>query len=212
VKALDPDRSYLGFEPSPLCVYAIDALISENGLTDSVIAPVAVSDKDGVLSLHFNSSFDAAATTIEGFWTGANAKANVRRVLAQTGDNLLAAYGVGAIAALKIDVEGGELEALRGLIGTIKAKGPPIVMEVLPASCELPETAKYRLGRIEALSALLDSVDYVAYRLGDSLEPTQEFDAKVFDARRTNYLMLPRTQPVAPIEEAYRNFLVILGG
>ncbi len=39
---------------------------------------------------------------------------------------------ISEIAAVKIDVEGAELEVLKGLVGTIDKFSPPIIFEVLP--------------------------------------------------------------------------------
>lgn len=206
-KCIDPARRYIGFEPSPLCVYAVDVLITENGLSDCTIVPVALSDRASTLTLHFNSQHDAAATTVADFWSGENRKCNRRTILVQTGDSLIETFGVSDIALIKIDVEGAELEALRGLSGTIGTHRPHIVMEVLPASCAAPDTAAFRKGRIDELRALLDGLNYRSFRLGAGLVETREFDAETFDPTATNYLLAPMEASVSDIAANYAKAL-----
>jgi hypothetical protein len=48
-----------------------------------------------------------------------------------TGDEALRALGVDDVSIIKIDVEGGELEVIEGLQGTLAAASPTVLFEVL---------------------------------------------------------------------------------
>jgi FkbM family methyltransferase len=202
IKAIAPDVEYVGFEPSPACCAYLDLLIRENSLSHCTVFPVGASDKKGMLRLFYNHSTDAAATTVQGFWTGPNAKYHSRSILVDRGDAVVQEINPVKVGMIKIDVEGAELEALSGLRSTIANYGPPIIIEVLPASCDLTTDradilngVALRLSRIKQLVALLDAMRLTSYQMrpdGTLLE-TREFDSKEFDPGLTNYLLVARS-------------------
>ena len=53
VKAIDPQRPYVGFEPNPACVFYLHELISMNQIQEASIFPVAPAQATGLPQLDF---------------------------------------------------------------------------------------------------------------------------------------------------------------
>jgi FkbM family methyltransferase len=126
VISLDPAREYIGFEPQVDCCFYIDRFIRDNRLGNASILPMVLSDRNGMLKLYFNSDSDQMASTLPG-------DADQSRWMpSRIGDEVLSEMGLSSIAVIKIDVEGAELEVLRGLEESMKKWRPLLVFEVPP--------------------------------------------------------------------------------
>ena len=66
---------------------------------------------------------------------------------------------------MKIDVEGGELEVLQGLTGTIARDRPAIICEVLPVYDTTNDRGRRRRTRCDALTAILRERGYTIIRI-----------------------------------------------
>ena len=129
LQRLGDPRQYIGIEPLLPSAEFVWRVISENDLSGHCsIHAVGLSDRPGVTELLLNSNDDVMATTNSVLRP---AKMYTRRqmVPVMTGDMLLA--DVPEIAAIKIDVEGGEAAALRGLSATIMRCRPNLFIEIL---------------------------------------------------------------------------------
>lgn len=132
---LVPERPYIGFEPQPLPAACVEIFLRQNNLHHHKILPVALSDSNGPLSIKMRG------TGIQGLAPGtASMVAGFRPesfydqealIFAVRGDDVLRALGVQEIALIKVDVEGAELEVLRGLTQTLVSCRPIVVFEVL---------------------------------------------------------------------------------
>jgi FkbM family methyltransferase len=200
VVTIDPDRDYLGFEVSPFCNHYLDELITVNGLSRCLVVPIGLSDKLKSVEFLSASPSDTLATTVEAFWTEKARRTNRRRVLLETGDSVLPHLLEGAIAIIKIDVEGGELEVFRGLAATLHKYRPLIITELLPYSCDVSDPApstpmilENRKRRLIQISDLFRELEYVPFRMLPTrrLQQTFEFDMPAYDEKLTNYLLLP---------------------
>ena len=115
-----------------------------------------------------------------------------------TGDEMLAALGVDDVALIKIDVEGGELEVLRGFHETLEIHRPFVTIEVLPnllVSTGAPldaATKQVRADRFAAMFELLAAADYTMALIGPGgdLEPAPAFLPDPGGTVR-NYVALP---------------------
>ena len=115
------------------------------------------------------------------------------------GDALLSALPEQAIALIKIDVEGAELEVLRGLSATLRTKRPFVVFEVLNnylvvTRQELSvELTAYRDERARRISAFFDGLGYAVFNIrGESLIGTETIKPEVSaDLSITDYLAVP---------------------
>ncbi len=126
-------RRYIGFEPQIACCFYVDQFIRHNGIADAHVLPVALGEEPGVLELFAdNDDVDESASfDASGFRATMSA---TRKVLVPVlrGDAAIAQLRLEKIAVLKIDVEGAELEVLRGLPDTLRLWKPPVMFEVLP--------------------------------------------------------------------------------
>jgi FkbM family methyltransferase len=199
-KSVDTALEYVGFEPSPASYAYTDELIQLNRFRNCTLIPMGVSDRQGVVELHFSHPTDAAATTVAGFWTGKNRKPYQRRILVERADVMIRKVTTSRVGVVKIDIEGGELEALKGLDSIVAEDMPPIVMEVLPASCDLdasfsdtPAGVQLRLERIAKLGSLLKDLALTPFRLmpNGTLQEVDSFDRKEYVPELTNYLLFP---------------------
>ena len=199
-KSVNAALEYVGFEPSPAAYAYTDGLIQLNHFENCTLLPIGVADRRTLVDLFFAHATDAAATIVAGFWTGRNRKPYLRRVLVDRADQLIRQVTSNRVGVVKIDIEGGELEALSGLAGILQDDMPPVVMEVLPASCDLdpaaPDTVagvRLRLERMAKLSALLREFDLIPLRLmpQGTLQEVDSFDSKQYVPELTNYLLFP---------------------
>jgi FkbM family methyltransferase len=129
-------RRYIGFEPQTACCFYVDQFIRHNGIADAHVIPVALGEEPGVLELFAdNDDVDESASfDATGFRATKAAPGPVRKVLVPVlrGDTAIAQLRLDKIAVLKIDVEGAELDVLRGLPDTLQLWKPPVMFEVLP--------------------------------------------------------------------------------
>lgn len=154
LRRVDAERTYVGFEPNPTCVYYLRRLIELNGLQDnSIIIGAAVSAAEGVAPLYSRSGdrADESATIHVGFRPMRKLSAPVH-VPVLSLDNVWPNLSTAALAMAKIDVEGAEVEVLTGMRRIISRDRPFLLCEVLPA----PRATKLEITRrrhadIEAL-------------------------------------------------------------
>jgi FkbM family methyltransferase len=199
--------NYIGFEPSLVCCEHLSRLIADNGLSNCRVVPAALGDRSGVATLYRGSDVDAGATMLRELRPAYPVEAVETCVFRL--DDL---EGISAVSLIKIDVEGGELEALRGMRATIGRHQPWIICEVLDRD-QFAEAAPHAERRVE-LMKLIQDMGYSAFRIGldDSairiahLEPVTAFPVQVWNDRsatRCDYLFVP----VADAERA-RELLV----
>ena len=166
VAAIDPDREYVGFDPNPACVDYAWKLIAKNDLPYTVI-PAGVSSETTLLNLEMfrEDDTDPSASLVPNFRANVVAR---RPVLVVNPKALPQGSIPDQIAVVKIDVEGGELSVIEGLLELIREKRPFLVVEILPASN--PE----RMKRQNAIERHLASLDYRLYRIRRSSDEAFE--------------------------------------
>lgn len=173
VLGIDRNRSYVGFEPQIECCYFVDQFLRLNALHNAMVLPIALYDSNSILTLYSRGQYDGMASlTGKHDVTGAS-RPDATHVLARIGDEVVRELGVRAISAIKIDVEGAELQVLTGLLGTLRAKRPPVIFEVLPnfygherIMQPLDVRAKNQAAA-DGIYALLDDVGYDIFQLDD---------------------------------------------
>lgn len=175
--AIDRDRQYFGFEPQSMAAASVEGFLVDNQVQNFFVLPIALSDKNGALPMRIMgpgllSMASAKASIVDGFWSE-DRYGSTRYVYIARGDDVVEGLGLKAIALIKIDVEGSELEVVRGLQHSIGTYRPVITFEVLPptigGAIELnPENVDFRASRRRQLDAILRSKDYCIYQiLGD---------------------------------------------
>lgn len=194
LRRLAPRRDYLGIEPNPACLHYLRLLVRELGYEGVQFAPVGLFERDGLLSLEFFSDdpADASASLIGGYRPNRVHRRSLVPVLRY--EAVEAAAGAATLGVVKIDVEGAELEVLRGLLPALRRDRPVLLMEVLPA---YRADNRVRIERQQALAALLGELDYRLHRVrkspaGDYLGLDAVADFGVHgDLQLCDYLILP---------------------
>jgi FkbM family methyltransferase len=200
VKAADPARAWIGFEASLFCCYYVTEMMQLNAMEDVTLIPIGLSEERGLIELFSSDASDAQATTLPDFWTARNAKSHRSTIYVERGDTVLESLAIDAVALVKVDVEGAELEVLRGIKRTLERFRPFVITEILPYTASpddrdpnAPAIMAKRRDRAEMLRDLMEAHGYRFLRLmpGGELVPQREFNMQVFDERLTNYLICP---------------------
>jgi FkbM family methyltransferase len=200
VKTLRPETPYIGFEPNPTCVMYVRRLAALNDFRDVLVAPFGLSDRATATALFARDEdeADSSATVVPGLYS-TQGDWGQTPVALLIGDEALASLGSGRIGVIKIDVEGAELEAIRGLQATIDRDRPAIVCEILPSYSGAGSDRRraFRQPRVEALLAVMRSFDYRLFLLepGGGIVPLETI-APHSDGRLTNYAFVP--PPIVP--------------
>jgi FkbM family methyltransferase len=168
VKTLRPSVRYVGFEPNPVCVAYARRLAMINGFRDVTIAPFGLSDRAAAVPLFARDDdpADSSATVVPGLYQGQGDWGRTPAALLP-GDETLASLAIGRIGVIKVDVEGAELEVLRGLSHTLDRDRPAIVCEILPtySGSKSDSRRAFRQPRIDALLDIMRGFDYQLFRL-----------------------------------------------
>ncbi|MCH8112501.1 MAG: FkbM family methyltransferase [Proteobacteria bacterium] len=131
VLEIEKNRQYIGFEPQTSCCFFIDQFIIDNNLNNHVIMPIGLSDGRGITKLGLRRPNDTTASMIDEYRPGGFYFYH-KYIPVISGDEVLLTFELPAISLVKIDVEGAELEVIRGLSLLIKKHKPYIVFEILP--------------------------------------------------------------------------------
>jgi FkbM family methyltransferase len=199
----DPSRRYVGADPSLACCRYVEQFIRENRLAAHTVLPIGLAEEVGVAELHSNGAFDVCASLCSHAHPEKR-YAERQAVVTLPGDAVVEALAPVALALIKIDVEGLELEVLRGLAATLRRDRPLVLFEVLSLR-NLPaqgaEVARaFRLERARALAAFFGERDYLLLRLepDTSLTAVEQLDpASLQHSVQMDHLALPREQAAA---------------
>lgn len=164
LRAVDPARPYLGFEPNPMCVLYVQEMIRSNRFANATLVPAGLFEQDDVLKLNLFSEdrTDSTASVIQDFRPGSPV-ASQMLVPVLKWSTVERALGGQKLGVVKIDVEGAELEVLRTLTHAIERDRPVVFIELLPVYGMQNANRLFRQEQIEALFA---EMDYRLVRIG----------------------------------------------
>jgi FkbM family methyltransferase len=189
VKSLDNDWEYIGFEPNPNCLQYLFNLAKANRFSNAQFLPFGLSDRlaIGNLSLFNESPVDSSASVVAGFRSNPITSFAVPLMAGDEMPNLFQ----DKVAVIKIDVEGGELEVLKGLRSIIERDRPFVLCEVLPV---YGNATDLRLGRQLKLEQILREVSYVKLQVhpDGSLSYCEEIGIHN-SIENVNYLLCPES-------------------
>lgn len=194
MKSVNSNIIYYGFEPNPFCCSVVEQLIALNNFTDCHIIPCGLSDKSQFAKLKLASQsdlLDSTASLIEGF---RESKSGINQIVCLVDfDSVYQELDIDRIDLIKIDVEGGELEAIKGMTNALNFYQPIIIMEVLPS---YSNDNHFRVDRQKALSDIIDSLDYNIYHITNKEirpEYVQIKNFKIHDKiSESDYLLCPK--------------------
>jgi len=152
----------ISIEPSPEVVGRLRVHVAKNALAQVRIIECALGREPGRLEL-FRADRGADTLHHSGLTTAFRSEERSIRVATvpvRPLDELLAEERIDVLDAMKIDVEGGEMDVLYGAMSTLRRFRPWIILEVNRDTCL---AAGYRQ---EALLDLLSGVGYGFQRIG----------------------------------------------
>jgi FkbM family methyltransferase len=147
------------FEPNPREGERIRRTLDENGIDNVTLHRMGLSDAPAELTLSVITEHSGMATfaPVEGDDAKLVSATHVAKVV--RGDDVLPHDLAGAVT-MKIDIEGFECRAIRGLMGTIRRYRPAIVTEVIGHHLQ---RAGHSVGE---LFDLMNGLNYRAYHVG----------------------------------------------
>lgn len=202
LKSMDRQRQYVGFEPNPACYWYLQELIRYNNFENAKTFPLALSDSRQVRTFFVKRLGDKMGSLLDSHRAGED-KPRSFDLITEQGDLIIPVLGLDAIAAMKIDVEGFELEVLQGLRETLAEFGPTVICEIYSLDPEHPEF-RSRRERMEQLFSFLAACDYLMLSLG----PDNELHVmeQVSDCEKAMQVdrILVRRDKLESVKEAWR--------
>ena len=192
VKALAPERTYVGFEPNPACANHALELARLNKCENTRVVPIGLSDRDGLvqLELHTDLMDDSAATVVSDFRPGFNVHRSFTIPVLRF-DTTAHELGIGTLGIIKVDVEGSERDVLLGMEQRIAQDRPAVVLEILPVGKQTT-----RLPMQQDVEAFFARVGYRLHRIrmrdgAVHLEALLAPIGVIHDQDLSNYIALP---------------------
>ncbi|RYE25061.1 MAG: FkbM family methyltransferase [Sphingobacteriales bacterium] len=199
------NSAYLGFEPNPNCVFYVNTLLEVNKISNASVIPVGLSASDSIGRFFLKNSTDSAATTVQDLRPDYYDSNTVTYVPLFNFDRLRPAF-IKKIAAIKIDVEGAELEVISGMVETLKTVRPTVICEVLDSHNQ--QSLANSQQRATRLATLVKECGYRIYRILHPnatrihLEPIDTIQLRVWNDESYNlndYIFAPQELPAESI-------------
>lgn len=124
-----PKGQVICFEPSPLCIYFLQANLDLNAVKNCLILPLAVSDQVGDLKFTINYENSAVGLAQPSHFYGGKIGHEIT-VSGYPLDELIEQFDLPIPDLVKIDVEGAEEYAVRGMKDTLSSHQPVLLIEI----------------------------------------------------------------------------------
>lgn len=145
------------FEPDPHNYSLLEKTVSDQKTGLVQLHHCALGDKNGTVNLFHSPVNNYGDHRVYGSYSETHPKLEV---LMKIGDDLLASVGTNSIDFIKIDVQGFEVQVLRGLINTIKSSQKAVLLsEVWPAGMNSAGTS------VEEFALLCESFGFAPHAL-----------------------------------------------
>jgi FkbM family methyltransferase len=165
------------FEPGRESFAALSHHIELNQAKNITAEKMAVADSEGLMTLHIDEMDHN-----KGGASAYPAQYSQRETVTTTSlDAYFARKGITSVALVKMDIEGGEYLALKGMSGILKIYKPALLLELDP---EILGRTPYRQAEIEGF---LQDLGYKKYYLNGQGEIEQENESH---SRSTNYVFI----------------------
>jgi len=126
-KRVGPQGRVIAFEPIPEARKRLEQNISTNGYNNITVSPYALGNQDGIVYLE--DPFTKSRISLTKSENGSNG-ANDIKVIIKRMDDLINDLELDRIDIVKMDIEGAEHEALRGMEQSLRKYKPVLVIEV----------------------------------------------------------------------------------
>lgn len=173
----------LAIEPNPSSVSLLKRRQRREGWSRIAVSPSAAWSSETSLALARDGPFDVASRV-----SASSAPGDVK-VSATTIDRLVATLGIRSLYMIKVDVEGAELEVLKGARATLEKLSPLVVCEI--GNDYRKDVENYCAELFEFLSG----VNYTC-RMTDSpseLWTVSELVRRIVNERYVDVLLVPRS-------------------
>lgn len=205
IASLNSKVDYYGFEPNPVCCIYCKELIERNKLSSFKVLPVGLSEDAAVVKLFGDNDHASGASMVENFRVNTERYNLIHHVPVMRGDIILKGENITKINFVKIDVEGAELEVIKGLQETLLKYKPVIIMEILPVYSVENENGKMRKDRQDQLLRIIFDMEYFLFSIKeDEVKLEQWNDIAIHgNMGTTNYLLIPKGE-----EENFRSMII----
>jgi FkbM family methyltransferase len=181
------------FEPCPTVLQYLRETCRNAARPNWHLHEVALGAADGTADFHLGGAQEAAYAGLQA--TGRTTSSSQVTVQVRTLDSLWRELGHPPVSVIKIDVEGGEIDAFRGGMECIRSTRPAIIAEIDPLN--FPNYTQ----TTESIFQFIEAMDYEIYQIPDYAcqKPcyhriTSATELSVNLKVDINYLLLPRKQ------------------
>lgn len=159
IKSISKEIKYFGYEPNFNCLSYVSEIIDLNNLSSTCeLVPVGIGSKNAIMKFYKAGKSDTRGSVLRSaFENNENVKASYVPIF-KLDHNHLELENKSVI--IKIDVEGFELDALKGILNIIKSFQPIIVFEVLPHY-----NNKEKLFQQNQIIDFINNLNYKIYRI-----------------------------------------------
>lgn len=190
----------IAIEPSSRELARLRRNLELNGFANVKVVATAVADVAGQAALHIADDEHAGHNTLGAFAYEVVRASRDEAVPVATIDSVVADAGSGRVDVIKMDIEGGELRALRGAAGILRDWQPLILLEISE-----PSLAGQHTSAAEVLR-LLGNSGYQIYAFDDSTGlpqlagPGQPLSANIVAMHRErSFRAVARARPIPSI-------------
>ncbi len=140
-RILDGRGRVIALEPHPGRFASLQRNLELNKLTNASALPYAAASSNGSATIYEPlSSLGPHPVDVSMSDVGGTAI----KVETRTVDDILKTFPAGKVALVKIDVEGFELEVIKGMVQTLRDLRPPVIFEALDSTALRATSAKLR--------------------------------------------------------------------
>ncbi|MEL6438379.1 MAG: FkbM family methyltransferase [Cyanobacteria bacterium J06621_8] len=158
---VSPEKKYVGFEPDVYCSVYLKRLVELNKFDNCLIIPIGISEENKLLKLYSASPTDCGATFREQLRPSRRLFSSIVPTILL--DDAVHQLDLKPVSLIKIDVEGWELEVLKGMSNILQEYRPTIICEIIFRDSNAP-LAEHQERSLE-LTSILDKFQYVIFQL-----------------------------------------------
>ena len=164
----------ISFEPTKLCYRKLNDNISLNKLNNIKTEKLAVYHQSGFINLHISNSDNLGMSSILHHDAEIG---NIEKVETITLDKYIIDNKISKINLIKLDIEGAEYYALKGMLNTLEKYKPNIIIEISPDVLSSGEISR------DDILNLLKSINYFPNKINENGEiyPFNEIDDSYYD-------------------------------
>lgn len=152
-RKVGPNGRVVAVEPSPREASRLRVNLNANKLHNVVLIAAALAERAGTLSLKIAELNHAGQNTLDEFIYQNVTSTEAAMVPSLTLDGLLGSH-LQHVEVIKLDIEGAELEALKGARNMLQSEKPLLLLETSP------NALAHQDGSVDELRLLLQSFDY----------------------------------------------------